>query len=88
MPRPKAPRSENDPKKGIGKQSTVPQVPTINYANGDSIRKSLNGTSAEALKPGTFFSVAYTLNRLKSLVSSLNRSPKSVDDPSQGATHP
>jgi hypothetical protein len=54
MPRLKAPRSENDPKKPIGKQHTVPQVPTIIYVNGDSIRKSLNGTSAEGLKPGTF----------------------------------
>jgi len=88
MPRPKAPRSENDPKKLIEKQNTVPQVPAINFADGDSIRKSLSGTSAEALKPGTFFGVVYTLNRLKSLVFSLNRSPKSVDDPSQGAAHP
>ncbi len=57
MPRPKVPRPENDPQKLLGKQSTVPHVPTINYTSGDSIRKALNGTSAEALKPGTVFSV-------------------------------
>ena len=55
MPRPKVPRPESDPQKLIGKQNTVPQAPTINYTSGDSIRKALNGSSAETLKPGTVF---------------------------------